>query len=275
MKKNNLPGVYPAKRKDSTEYFRSSITYRNKHISLGSFNDEESAHRAYTEASALLESDEYTLDSYSSSNNVLSFEKWVILCNFRDNGVYIGNPIYLRPRLVYYYFAPHDFFLFSIEDLFYYSAHKIQRRGGHYFVADYGSQVSLFSRYGIKSHAVEGRDYIFLNGNSQDWQYGNIKVLNSYHGVIADVPSVSQTGAVSAHQTYSARIHVNGYLKIGTYDSAIEAAIAYNKAADILKNAGISKQYATNYIDGLSAKAYADIYSQVSVSQNIISMSNQ
>ena len=32
-----LPGVYQAKKKDDTIYFRSSITYSGKHISLGSF----------------------------------------------------------------------------------------------------------------------------------------------------------------------------------------------------------------------------------------------
>ena len=32
-----LPGVYQAKKKDNTIYFRSSITYSGKHISLGSF----------------------------------------------------------------------------------------------------------------------------------------------------------------------------------------------------------------------------------------------
>lgn len=267
MEKTNLPGVYPARRKDSTEYFRASITYKNKHISLGSYADAETASRAYSEADVLLKSPDCSIDSYDSTVNILPFEKWVVLCNFKDNGVYIGNPIYLRPRLVYYYFAPHDFFIFSSEDLFYYSAHKIQRRGGHYFVSDYGSQVSLPSRYGIKSHAVKGRDYIFINGNSQDWQYSNIKVVNSFHGVTMNMDK--------AGTTYSARIHVNGYLKIGTYGSAAEAAIAYNKAADILKNAGISRQYAINYIDGLSAKAYADIYSKVPISKTIIAMSNQ
>ena len=36
-----LPGVYQAKKKDNTIYFRSSITYSGKHISLGSFDTEE------------------------------------------------------------------------------------------------------------------------------------------------------------------------------------------------------------------------------------------
>ena len=42
-----LPGVYLATKKDGTVYYRSSITYRSKHISLGSFSTEEDAHCAY------------------------------------------------------------------------------------------------------------------------------------------------------------------------------------------------------------------------------------
>ncbi|MFR1029216.1 MAG: hypothetical protein ACLSD6_08540 [Clostridium sp.] len=40
-----LPGVYQAKKKDSTIYFRSSISYSGKHISLGCFDTEEKATR--------------------------------------------------------------------------------------------------------------------------------------------------------------------------------------------------------------------------------------
>ena len=38
-----LPGVYIAYKKNGTAYYRASITYRNKHISLGSFHTEEDA----------------------------------------------------------------------------------------------------------------------------------------------------------------------------------------------------------------------------------------
>ena len=33
-------GVYTAYKKDGTVYYRSSITHKNKHISLGSFSSE-------------------------------------------------------------------------------------------------------------------------------------------------------------------------------------------------------------------------------------------
>lgn len=262
MNTKQLPGVYTAVRKDGSSYYRASVTYRNKHISLGSYDTPEEAHAAYLEAQDLLalrpeDTPDPVTGSYPSSSH-LRFDKWVVLCNFRDNGVYIPNPIYVRPRLFYYCFAPHDFFIFSSEDLFYYSAHRIQRRGGHHFVADYGSQINILSRYGIRSHAVAGRDYIFLNGNPQDMQYSNIKVVNPYHGV-----RMNEDG------TYDVRIHVNGYLNVGTYESAIEAAVAYNRAADILLEAGVSRQYSMNYIDGLSPKSYADIYTAVYISPGI------
>ena len=84
-----LPGVYQAKKKDNTIYFRSSITYSGKHISLGSFDTEEKAHEAYLYAGRLLAGKEITLTSYKKENPVLSFSKWVSLINFRDNGIYI------------------------------------------------------------------------------------------------------------------------------------------------------------------------------------------
>ena len=49
-----LPGVYIAYKKNGTAYYRASITYRSKHISLGSFDTEENAHLAYQEAARLL-----------------------------------------------------------------------------------------------------------------------------------------------------------------------------------------------------------------------------
>ena len=49
-----LPGVYKAKKKDSSIYYRASITYRGKHISLGSFSDESDANQAYLDAKSIL-----------------------------------------------------------------------------------------------------------------------------------------------------------------------------------------------------------------------------
>ena len=49
-----LPGVFEAQKKDGSIYYRASITFRSKHISLGSFPTELQAGQAYKEAKLLL-----------------------------------------------------------------------------------------------------------------------------------------------------------------------------------------------------------------------------
>ncbi len=256
-----LKGVYLAQKKDGTLYYRASITYKNKHISLGSYDTEINANNAYLAADKLINSQNITLNSYFE-DSPLPFEKWVIIINFRDNGLYFGTPIYARPKFFYYYLSPHDVYKFDIDDLFYYSSHKIMKRNGHLFVADYGMQVNILNRHGIKNFAVEGKDYIFLNGDNTDFRNENLKIINRYQGV-----SIEETKGKSR---YKARINIPGYYTIGTYTSEEEAAIAYNKAIDILKRNGIKKNYSPNYIDGLSPSKYADIYSRLKVSEKII-----
>ena len=91
-----LPGVYTAKKKNGSIYYRSSVTYRAKHISLGSYDTEQAAHAAYLLAGKILQDTAVTLNQYLP-DSVLLFEKWVCLINFRDNGIYFSNPIYIRP----------------------------------------------------------------------------------------------------------------------------------------------------------------------------------
>lgn len=258
----HLEGVYQATKKNGEIYYRSSITYRRRHISLGSYRDALLAHLAYRTATRLIAAgSKFTLEDYRSTS-VLNFEKWVILLNFRDNGIYLGTPIYIRPHFFYYYMSPSHVLKFDTDDLFYYASHKIMRRGGHYFVADYGMQVNIASRYGIKSYAVPGVDYEFLNGDPTDFRRENLHIRNTYHGV----RTVTEKGVLR----YSVRIHVNGYYKVGVYDTVTEAAIAYNKAADILEKNGLNKNFLRNYVEGLSPAVYAEIYSAVSVSPKIV-----
>lgn len=258
--KQQFPGVYTAKRKDQSIYYRASLTYRNKHISLGSFDTAKDAHGAYLLAGSLLSDTSISINNYDT-DSVLSFTKWVSLLNFRDNGIYFVTPIYIRPKFFYYYFTPSEFFIFDTEDLFYYSSRKISRRGGHYFVADYGMQVNIMNRYGIKNYAVEGRDYRFLNGNNQDLRYENIEIINKYNGVNA----VEDNGKTRYH----VKIHVKGNISVGIYDTETEAAIAYNKAVDLLKKAGVNKAYTPNYMEGMSPAVYADLYASIKVSSGV------
>lgn len=255
-----LPGVYTAKKKDGTIYYRASVTYRAKHISLGSYATMDDAHGAYLLASKILRDLSIDISQYHA-DSVLLFEKWVCLINYRDNGIYISNPIYIRPAFFYYYFSPTHFFIFDSDDLFYYSSHKISCRGGHYFVADYGMQLNIMNRYGIKNYAVLDKDYRFINGNIYDLRYENIEIFNVYHGV----SSFFRNGK----HYYRVRIHVKGNYTVGVYDTATEAAIAYNKAVDILKKAGVNKAYTPNYIENISPAVYADLYSSIKISPKI------
>lgn len=266
MEQTENEGVYLAKKKDGTEYYRASLTYRRKHISLGSFDDIHTAHCAYLEASRILTDPAIKLVSYNSGDNptLLSFEKWVVLINFRDNGLYFGKPIYLGQKMFFYYLNPLKVLKFDLDDLFYFSSHKIMCRGNHYFVADYGMQVNVINRYGIKNYAVEGRDYLFLNGDPLDFRRHNLKILNTYHGV-----SEKKKGSPKSGSLYTSKIHIHGNYVIGHYLTPLEAAIAYNKAIDILAQNGVAKNFQPNYIEGLSPKEYAEIYSALKISPKI------
>lgn len=258
---NPAAGAFPAQKKDGTSYYRSSFTYKNKHISLGSFQTKEEAHGAYLEAHQLISDVSLQLMDYSRKQ-YLSFEKWVILCNFRDNNLYFSTPIYVRKHYFSYYLDEHTELKFSIDDLFYYASHKIMQRGGHYFVADYGMQVNILSRYGIKNYGVRGVDYNLINNDPYDFRYENVEILNSYHGV--------RLTTYRRKEKYQARIHVKGYYIIGYYDSPVHAAIAYNKAIDTLQAKGCPKQFRPNYIEGISPSAYAQIYRTITMPDKII-----
>lgn len=254
-------GVFSATKKSGEVYFRASLTHRSKHISLGSFSTPEKAHEAYLEGSRLLADLSLTLNSYRKTSP-LAFEKWVCLLNFRDNGIYFGNPIYVGQRLFYYYMTPKHVLKFDLDDLFFYSSHKIMCRGNHYFVADYGMQLNIMSRYGIKNYAVPGVDFHFINGDNTDFRRENLEIHNIYHGV--------RCTHKNGQYTYTVRIHIKGNYIVGKYATELEAAIAYNKAIDILLRNGLKKNYTPNYIEGLSPSKYAQIYTDVKISQKIL-----
>ncbi len=257
-----LPGVFTAQKKDGSVYFRASVTYRSKHISLGSFSSARTAHQAYREALHILNDKTVTFLSYHSDLS-LPFGKWVSLMNFRDNGLYIANPIYIRIRYFEYYLTQDTVLKFDLDDLFYYSSHKIMKRGGRLFISDYGMQTGIGARYGIKNYAVEGRDFRFVNGDDLDFRYENIEIINCFHGV----SRVTKAGK----PYYKAKIHINGDYIIGYYETDIQAAIAYNKAIDLLKKAGSTRQYVPNYMENVSPSLYADLYDKIPVSPRILS----
>ena len=257
----NHSGVYTSKTKSGSLYFRSSVTYKGKHISLGSFDNETDAHRAYVQTRLLLKDKSCGILDHKSPSP-LSFEKWVSLINFRDNGIYIANPIYIMRRMFLYYLSPTEVLKFDADELFFYSSHKIMRRGRHFFAADYGLQVNILNRYGIRSYAVAGRDYKFLNGDELDFRSANIQVINRYVGVTKE--------NVKNRVVFRARIHVRGNFIVGDYETEDEAAVAYNKAVDVLKEQGVNKNYTKNYIESLSCDEYREVYGRIKISEKIL-----
>jgi len=253
-------GVYTARKKDNSIYYRASFTHKGKHISLGSFDTKEAAHRCYLLARQIIENRNTNPEDYPGED-LIPFDKWIILHNLRDNGIYFPTPIYLRPSFFLYYLSMDCILKFDKDDLFYYSSHKIMARGNHLFVSDYGMQVNILNRYGIMNYAVPGRDYYFINKDEHDFRYANISIVNRYRGV-TEQPGLQKS-------VYNTRIHIKGIVKVGTYATEAEAAIAYNKAIDILHKNGIQKQYTPNFVEEISPKEYAEIYSSLEISPRI------
>lgn len=258
-----LKGVSKAVKKDGTVYYRASIYIKGKHISLGSYDREAIAHKAYTEAVMIIKNNPYHISDYSHEFS-LPFSNFVSLLNYRNTGLYFKTPIYLQQGFFYYYLSTEQYLIFDREDLFYYANHKIQRRGGYYFVYDYGSQYNILNRYHIKNYAKKGTDYIFVNKNECDFRYENIKIINEYAGVTEHISEEN-------HQTsyYECIIHIRGNYLVGRYPDKISAAIAYNKAVDTLSQKGISKKYNKNYIPELTPSQYDVLYNEICISDKI------
>ena len=253
-------GVYVDKLKNGKENFRASLTYNRKHISLGSYPDHDAAEQAYKCASELLKGSASVQD-YTEDCPLL-FDKFVSLVNLRDNRIYFPTPIYLGKIDFLYYLSPDRVLRFDMDDLFYFSSHKIMERGGRFFISEYGMQTGLRERFGIMSFAVPGRDFLFINGDPLDHRRENLEIINRYRGVRKQ-KSLTKT-------TYKTVIHVRSDYVVGVYETEKEAAIAYNKAADTLIKNGVKKEFTQNYLADVSAKEYADIYTKVSISKKIL-----
>lgn len=256
-----LPGVFKASKKDGTIYYRSSITINNKHISLGSYSTEEEAFNAYLTATKIMSDNTITIDS-DLSILPLQFSKIISLINLRDNKIYMKTPIYLRQNYFQYFISPEFDLKFDNDDLFYYSTRTITVRKGHFFVADYGMQLTIKQRYGIKEYAVRGRDYDFANGDESDYRRTNIIILNSYNGVEKTIHKKKTY--------YKAFIHINGDFILGHFENETRAAIAYNKAVDEVHRYGINKHYNINFVDGITNREYATIYSTIRLPSKFI-----
>ena len=108
---------------------------------------------------------------------------------------------------------------------------------------------------------AQGKDYKEVDRIIRESKE-NIEVINPYFGVTRFI----KNGIFR----YRVRIHINGNHTIGTYRDLTRAAIAYNKAVDLAHQAGIVKKYPENYIEDLSAKDYAEIYTKVKISRKYL-----
>jgi hypothetical protein len=256
-------GVYTATKKNGDVYYRVSITYKMKHISLGSFDDMDTACEVYEQARTLLDGSDFYPDNYTADIK-LPYHKFITLLNFRDNGIYFQTPIYLKKQFFEYHLDENTVLKFDRDDLFFFASHSICCRSGYLYYNDYGSQYKLLSRYGIRPFAVYGRDYVMINGDRHDYRYSNIRILNLYNGVQS---SEGKTGTV-----YTAVIHIKGNYIVGHYDNEIDAAIAYNKAVDTLCQNGFKKNYSKNYIYDINKKEYLERYSLIKISDSILAL---
>ncbi|MCR5746444.1 MAG: hypothetical protein K6G03_01940, partial [Lachnospiraceae bacterium] len=67
-------------------------------------------------------------------------------------------------------------------------------------------------------------------------------------------------------EVYDVRIHINGDWHIGRFPTHEMAVIAYNKAIDLAKKAGLKKRTETlDMPEGLSHALYARIYSSIEI----------
>ena len=109
---------------------------------------------------------------------------------------------------------------------------------------------------------MPGKDYIFVNGDNTDYRYQNIKVINRYTGVTLDTSNNGQS-------VYITKIHINGDYIVGRYKSETDAAIAYNKAVNLLTDKGYKISYQTNYIENMDSSEYTHIYNQIKISKKL------
>ena len=121
------------------------------------------------------------------------------------------------------------------------------------------------------------------NITAEECSGGNIKIGNNVKinsNLIIEEMDITPNSIleIGGNLTYNSYIHmrddtskliVNGDFIVGRYNTEARAAIAYNKAVDIVKKQGYDKNYDFNYIEGLSPAQYAQMYSECSISDKL------
>lgn len=264
-------GAYQATTKDGKTVFRSKISYRGKSVSLGTYETEVEANGAYVEAKKLYQDESISIDEVFLGDRLrekiksayLPSDKVVSIINHRDHNIYIKTPIYIRNGYISYFMRDGKELKFDMDELFYYSSHRILKRGNSLYVNDFGMQYRILDRYGIHHNSVSGVDYTFVNGDELDFRSANVVVVNPYFGV-------RKKEVLAAKPYYETKIHLNGDYIVGRFKDEVRAAIAYNKAADYAKEHGFDKDFPQNYVDEVSPREYAEIYYEIKLSENFV-----
>lgn len=252
--------IYPMIKNNVTTY-KVYFLYESKKIYLGTYSSLTIAKEALNQAEMIMNAPTGTL---TYNNYLIGYKKFISLCNFRDHKIYIKNPIYVYPTYFYYYLSNTTFLIFDSKDLLFFSTYKICKRGNYLYTQDSISQKSILSRFNIMSHSIAGKDYLFKNGNPQDFRRANLEIINSYKGV--------SRKEYKGQTVYVATIFMDKNITIGHYSSEMEAAIAYNKAIDLLYTKGISnRNYVPNTIPFLTLSEYKLIYDGLSISPRLLS----
>lgn len=244
--------------------YKVYFVYQSKKIYLGLYDTEELAKNTLREAQEIMEK---FMDISHYTCQYINFKKFISLCNLRDRHVYIKNPIYLYDTYFHYYLSKDVFLTFDIKDLLFFSTYKICKRGNYIYTQDSITQQSILCRFGIHQHSIYGVDYKLKNGNMYDFRRENIEIINAYKGVTLKEKN--------GQSVYVAKIFINHDIIIGYYTSQAEAAIAYNKAIDVLTQNGTLRDYIKNTIPYLTLSEYTQIYNRLVISPCIKTPSKQ
>lgn len=255
--------IYPSVSQGKTT-FKVYFVYNNQKIYLGTYPTEEAALAILAEAEDIMQALPGTINF---TPYTLNYKKVICLCNFRDHNKYIKNPIYIHQTYFHYYLTKSCILVFDNKDLLYFSTYKIYKRGNYLYTQDSISQKNILSRFGIPNHSVPGKDYIFKNNNPYDFRQSNLEIINSYKGVTKKVQNNSCI--------YVTSIYTDTNIVVGHYHTEAEAAIAYNKAIDLLYKQGNNKEYIYNVIPFITQDEYNKIYNTLFISPRITHLEHQ
>lgn len=256
-----MPYIYPAKK----DHYRVYYLYKSRKIYIGLYNNYDQATLAYDFTHHLFNSS-FSIEDFTE-DCLIPFEKFITCINYRDTGIYIKTPIYIHKDHFKYYFAYNFYLLFDLKDLLYFSTNKIHKRGEYLYTYIGDHQESILKRFGFSKKMTYLTDYCFVNDNRYDFRRHNIKVINHYTGVFSEVKFNKPT--------FVTRIFTDKYIVVGHYETEVQAAIAYNRAVDLLKDSPFASKYQKNTFPFLTRHEYEQIYTNLLISKRLIHMSTQ